>query len=112
MQQQDITAMISPVCAIPAFRHGEREWEIDGQVVDYLQVMSYSQHFNLLGNPAVVVPISHSRDGLPIGVQIIGKPYEDEILLRIAADVEREFGWREPALLQSVNSVASGLPVL
>jgi Asp-tRNA(Asn)/Glu-tRNA(Gln) amidotransferase A subunit family amidase len=112
MQQQDITAMISPVCAIPAFRHREREWKIDGQVVDYLQVMSYSQHFNLLGNPAAVVPIAHSPDRLPIGLQIIGKPYEDEILLRIAADVERQFGWREPALLQSVNSVASGLRVL
>ncbi len=100
MQQQQITAMLSPVCAIPAFKHGEREWKIRETTVHYLQVMSYSQHFNLLGNPAVVVPVAHSEEGLPIGVQIIGKPYDDEYILDIAAKLDSQFGWREPPLLK------------
>jgi Asp-tRNA(Asn)/Glu-tRNA(Gln) amidotransferase A subunit family amidase len=66
--------------------------------VGYLDAMRYTQWFNLLGGPAAVVPVSRSADGLPIGVQIAGRPYEDELVLAVAAAVESEFGYRAPAL--------------
>ncbi len=49
--------LLCPVCAIPAFRHGERVWEVEGQRVEYLDAMRYTQWFNLLGSPAAVVPV-------------------------------------------------------
>jgi len=82
--------LICPVAAIPAFCHGEREWSIDGRQVRYLDAMSYTVWFNLLGNPAAVVPVGRSREGLPIGVQVVGRPYEEALVLSVAAAIERE----------------------
>ncbi len=57
---------------------------------DYLDAWSYTEWFNLLGNPAAVVPVSHSAEGLPIGVQIVGRPWEEEQVLSVAAALEAE----------------------
>ena len=84
--------LLCPVCAVPAFRHGERKWEIGGKTVSYLDAMSYSQWFNALGLPAVVVPVGRSPEGLPIGVQIVGRPHEEEMILAVAQTVEEAFG--------------------
>ncbi|HKV28279.1 MAG TPA: amidase [Candidatus Acidoferrales bacterium] len=88
-QMERCPILLSPVCAIPAFQHGEREWTVEGRRVDYLQAMSYSQWFNLLGNPAVAVPVARSPEGLPIGVQVIGRPFEEEIVLAAARKIEK-----------------------
>lgn len=90
--------LITPVCATPAFRHGERSWNIDGHEVEYLDAMRYTQWFNLLGSPAAVVPINRSTEGLPIGIQIAGRPHEDELVLAIAAAIERDFGYTPPPM--------------
>jgi Asp-tRNA(Asn)/Glu-tRNA(Gln) amidotransferase A subunit family amidase len=60
--------------------------------------MRYTQWFNLLASPAAVVPVGRSAEGLPIGVQIAGKPYADELVLTVAASVEKEFGYRPPPI--------------
>lgn len=91
-QMNDMPVLICPVCSVPAFRHGEREWRIDGQSVSYMDAMSYTQWFNLLGNPAVVVPIGASPEGLPIGVQVVGQPNSEELILKIARALERGVG--------------------
>jgi Asp-tRNA(Asn)/Glu-tRNA(Gln) amidotransferase A subunit family amidase len=88
--------LLCPVNAVPAFRHGERSWAVDGQRVDYLDASSYSQWFNLLGNPAAAVPMDRSDTGLPIGVQIVGRPWEEERVLGIAALLEEATGTRPP----------------
>ncbi len=88
--------LLCPVFASPAFRHDERAWSIDGRRVEYLDASSYSQWFNLLGNPAAVVPMDRSELGLPIGVQIVGRPWEEERVLAVAAVVEQGGGWTEP----------------
>jgi Asp-tRNA(Asn)/Glu-tRNA(Gln) amidotransferase A subunit family amidase len=96
---EEFPTLLCPVCAIPAFRHGEREWTIQGRKVKYLKAMSYSQWFNLLGNPAAVVPVGQSPEGLPIGVQIIGRPWEDEAVLGVAAIIENACGkYRRPPI--------------
>lgn len=98
-QMREYPVLLCPVAAIPAFRHGERSWDIDGQRVDYLDAWSYAEWFNLLGMPAAVVPIGQSREGLPIGVQIAARPWEEEFVLSVAEVIEKECGgFRKPPL--------------
>jgi Asp-tRNA(Asn)/Glu-tRNA(Gln) amidotransferase A subunit family amidase len=97
-EMESFPILLCPVCAIPAFRHGERVWEVEGQRVKYLDAMRYTQWFNLLGAPAAVVPVGWSPEGLPIGVQIVGRPFQDENVLGIAAAVEADYGYKPPPL--------------
>ncbi|HEY0760103.1 MAG TPA: amidase [Acidisarcina sp.] len=90
--------LLTPVCSVPAFRHSERRWKVEGGEVGYLDAMRFTQWFNLLGAPAAVVPVGRSAEGLPIGVQIAGRPYEDELVLEVAARIESEFGYVAPPL--------------
>jgi len=99
-QMQQYEFLLCPAAAIPAFRHGERSWRIGGKTVHYLDAWSYTEFFNLLGNPAAVVPVARSPEGLPIGVQIVGRPWEEERVLSIAAAVENECGtWKMPPIV-------------
>jgi amidase len=98
-QMRRYPVLLCPVAAVPAFRHGERKWEIDGKTVDYLDAWSYCEWFNLLGMPAAVVPAGESSEGLPIGVQIVARPWQEELALTIAAAIEKEAGdWRRPPM--------------
>jgi Asp-tRNA(Asn)/Glu-tRNA(Gln) amidotransferase A subunit family amidase len=96
-RMQHYPILLCPAAAIPAFRHGERSWQVEGKTVHYLDAWSYTEFFNLLGNPAAVVPVGHSPEGLPIGVQIVGRPWEEEQVLAVAAALEKECGaWKIP----------------
>jgi Asp-tRNA(Asn)/Glu-tRNA(Gln) amidotransferase A subunit family amidase len=95
-EMEKFPILLCPVCAIPAFRFGERSWIVDGRPIEYLDAMRYTQWFNLLGGPAAVVPVGRSPEGLPIGVQIAGRPFEDERVLGIAAAIEANFGYQPP----------------
>jgi Asp-tRNA(Asn)/Glu-tRNA(Gln) amidotransferase A subunit family amidase len=92
-QMRDFPILLCPVASIPAFRHREREWTVDGQQVRYLDAWSYCEWFNLLGFPAVVVPVGKSPEQLPIGVQVVGRPWEEEWVLAVAAAIEQESGY-------------------
>jgi hypothetical protein len=63
-QMRVFSVIVCPVAAIPAFRHGERSWRVEGQEVMYLDAWSYTEWFNLLGLPACVVPVTRSAEGL------------------------------------------------
>jgi Asp-tRNA(Asn)/Glu-tRNA(Gln) amidotransferase A subunit family amidase len=98
-QMRKYPILLCPAAAIPAFRHGERSWTIEGKTVNYLDAWSYTEWFNLLGNPACVVPVSQSAEGLPIGVQIVGRPWEEEQVLAVAAALEGQRGpWTAPPI--------------
>lgn len=98
-QMKDYPVLLCPAAAIPAFRHGERTWKIDGKTVEYLDAWSYTEWFNLLGTPAAVVPVGQSPEGLPIGVQISARPWQEESVLEVAAAVEQACGnWRKPPM--------------
>ncbi len=97
-EMKDHPVLLCPVASVPAFRHGERSWAIDGQIVEYLDAWRFAQWFNTLACPAAVVPVGSSLKGLPIGVQIAARPFEDEIALGIAAVVESAFGYRPPPM--------------
>ncbi|MGA2003346.1 MAG: amidase [Terriglobales bacterium] len=92
LQMRKYPILICPTAAIPAFRHGEREWQVEGKTVKYLDAWSYCEWFNLLGFPAAVVPMGFSEAGLPIGIQIVGRPWEEEVVLAIAAVLEKACG--------------------
>lgn len=99
LQLRDYPVLLCPVAAIPAFGHGEREWLVEGKTVQYLDAWSYCEWFNLLGFPAVVVPMALSDEGLPIGVQIVGRPWEEEMVLAVAEKLEKQRGpWQAPPL--------------
>ena len=99
LQMRKFRVLICPTAAIPAFRHGEREWEVEGKTVKYLDAWSYCEWFNLLGFPSVVVPVGKSQEGLPIGVQIVGRPWEEEVVLAVGAALEASRGrWEGPPL--------------
>ena len=91
-QMERVSVLICPACSIPAFRHGEREWTVEGKRVSYMDAMSYAQWFNLLGNPGLVLPAGCSREGLPIGVQVVGQPNAEELILKVALAIQEALG--------------------
>jgi Asp-tRNA(Asn)/Glu-tRNA(Gln) amidotransferase A subunit family amidase len=98
-QMREYPVLLCPVAAIPAFKHGERSWQIEGKTVEYLDAWSYTEWFNLLGTPAAVVPVTQSPQGLPIGIQISGRPWEEELVLAVAAELESQCGsWHKPPI--------------
>jgi Asp-tRNA(Asn)/Glu-tRNA(Gln) amidotransferase A subunit family amidase len=95
-QMHDVPILLSPVSTAPAFAHGEGTWR-PGDPHCYRDTMRYSQWLNLAGFPGVSVPLAFSSDGLPIGVQIIGRPNEDELVLAVAECIEQARGpWQAP----------------
>ncbi len=97
-EMEECPVLLCPVASIPAFHHGEREWSVGGQQVRYMDAMRYTQWFNLLGSPAAVVPVGRSETGLPIGVQIAGRPFADELVLAVARALEADFGYKMPPI--------------
>ncbi len=95
--------LIMPVSSGPAFRHGQMGWTHDERPETFVETMVYSQWFNLLGFPAAVVPVGKSADGLPIGVQIVGRPYEEYSVCTIAEALEKVFSWQAPPLIHVGN---------
>ncbi len=96
-QMERYPVLLCPVAPMPAFRHGERQWIIEGTPVHYLDAWRYAAWFNLLQNPGVSVPVAVSADGLPIGVQVVARPWEELTALAIARVIERSRGqWVAP----------------
>jgi Asp-tRNA(Asn)/Glu-tRNA(Gln) amidotransferase A subunit family amidase len=54
--------------------------------------MAAATPWNLYGFPAVVLPIGFTPDGLPVGIQLIGRPFEEEVLLTVACHLEQARG--------------------
>jgi amidase len=94
----EFPVLLCPVAGIPAFKHGERSWLVEDRPVEYLDAVRYTQWFNVLAAPAVVVPVGRSPEDLPIGVQIVARPFEDETALGIASVIDSAFGFRPPPL--------------
>ncbi len=91
-----VDAILSPTSPVPAFGLGEK---ISDPLAMYL-VDSLTLPCNLAGLPGLSMPGGFTRGGLPIGVQLLGKPFDEARLLRIARAFEREHDFisRKPAL--------------
>jgi Asp-tRNA(Asn)/Glu-tRNA(Gln) amidotransferase A subunit family amidase len=97
-QMCDVPILLSPVCSTSAFRHGAGTYRTGAEHC-YRDTMRHSQWLNLVGLPGVSVPIGLSAEGLPIGVQLIGRPHQEELVLAVAEKIEQARGpWPAPPL--------------
>ncbi|MFB2771666.1 amidase [Pelatocladus sp. BLCC-F211] len=92
---------LCPVAMTPAFTHrakGEAV-DIEGRKVPYQMASgAYLVPFNLTGHPVVVIPIGQTKNGLPIGMQIVGKRWREMELLAIAQEINKVVGdFRHPS---------------
>lgn len=88
-------AWLCPVTAGPAFTHQKagKSVELDGQQISYfVAVGGFTTPFNLSGHPVVVLPAGSSKQGLPIGVQLVGQRWSDQRLLDVAAALDSVIG--------------------
>ena len=85
--------ILAPVSATPAFRHGAERIDASGRSMSVFHSCSYSQIANVFGLPAAVVPLARTREGLPVGVQLMGRPFEESAVLRAAAAIEKAAGF-------------------
>ena len=96
-QMEQFPVLLMPPCGVTAFPHRSRRWAVGGQEIGLFQATMPATPFNLLGLPAVVVPFGMSAAGLPIGVQLVGRPYEEELILDLAVRLETARGPFPPA---------------
>jgi Asp-tRNA(Asn)/Glu-tRNA(Gln) amidotransferase A subunit family amidase len=97
-QMSDVPILLSPVSTTTAFQHGEGTWRPGAQQC-YRDTMRFSQWLNLTGFPGVSVPVGFTDKGLPVGLQVIGRPYEDELVLAVAERIENGRGmWQAPKI--------------
>ncbi len=80
--------LLAPVGATPAFEHDAHKVFVEGKAFSTFRAFSYSQAFNVFDLPSVSVPAGRSPEDLPIGVQIVGRPGEEETILAAALIVE------------------------
>ncbi len=89
MENYDV--IICPVCAYPAMHHGTS--------FDMFPAFSYTMTYNLTGWPVAVVRAGTSPEGLPIGIQIMARPWRDDVALAVAQYIEKALGgWQPPPL--------------
>ncbi|HEY8410012.1 MAG TPA: amidase [Pyrinomonadaceae bacterium] len=81
--------IIAPVGATPAYEHDTLKVTVQGATMGTFRAFSYAQAFNVFDLPVVTVPAGRSNQGLPIGVQIIGRPFAEEMVLAAAEVVEQ-----------------------
>jgi amidase len=83
---QEWDVLLCPVSMSPAFPHCETGTpiQLDGEAVRYWENISHTCPFNLTGLPALAMPLGFSRQGLPIGVQIVTRRWGESLLLGAA----------------------------
>jgi Asp-tRNA(Asn)/Glu-tRNA(Gln) amidotransferase A subunit family amidase len=74
---------------------------VDGESVGVFRAFSYAQTFNVFDLPAVAVRAGSTAAGLPVGVQIVGRPFEEQRVLNAAAIVEEALGPWTPGRFES-----------
>ena len=92
---REVDALITPTSPIPAFKIGEKSDPLALYLCDI-----YTIGVNLAGLPGISVPCGFTKSGLPIGLQIIGQPFQEAQMLAIAGAYERGHDWhaRHPQL--------------
>ena len=84
-----------PVGAVPAFRHGAARVAVQDLMISVFRAFSCAHAANVFGLPSAAVPAGRSAEGMPIGVQIVGRPFEEQTVLGAAAFIEEALGgWR------------------
>ena len=92
--------LLCPTAPVVAQAHDAANLDVDGTIVDTEHDGAVTVSFGLTGNPAVSVPFGWSSDGLPIGVQLVARHFDEATLLHAAAALEAHAnaGHRRPTL--------------
>jgi aspartyl-tRNA(Asn)/glutamyl-tRNA(Gln) amidotransferase subunit A len=87
--------LLTPTVAVPAFPIGQRPSRIGGEEVHPIYgFYPFTAIFNATGHPAASIPCGFSRDGLPIGLQVVGRKGEEEMVLRASYAFEQAHPWQ------------------
>jgi Asp-tRNA(Asn)/Glu-tRNA(Gln) amidotransferase A subunit family amidase len=81
--------LLCPVGATPAYKHDTLKVTVNGITMGTFRAFSYAQAFNVFDLPVVTVPVGKSKEGLPIGMQIVGRPFAEEMVMDVAEVIER-----------------------
>jgi Asp-tRNA(Asn)/Glu-tRNA(Gln) amidotransferase A subunit family amidase len=81
--------LVTPVGATPAYPHDTLKITLGDTTMGTFRAFSYAQTFNVFDLPVVTLPAGKSNEGLPIGVQIVGRPFAEEMVLDAAEIVEK-----------------------
>jgi aspartyl-tRNA(Asn)/glutamyl-tRNA(Gln) amidotransferase subunit A len=98
--------LLTPTLAVPPFETGiQGPTVIDGREVDPFEWLPFTFPLNLTGQPAATVPAGFTDDGLPVGLQIVGRHLDDPLVLRAAAAFEAAAPWKDrwPPLLEEMG---------
>jgi aspartyl-tRNA(Asn)/glutamyl-tRNA(Gln) amidotransferase subunit A len=87
---EEVDLIATPVTPTPAFKLGAK---VEDPLQMYLSDI-FTISVNLAGLPAVALPCGFSKSGLPIGLQLIGRAFEEETILRAAHAYEQSTQWR------------------
>jgi aspartyl-tRNA(Asn)/glutamyl-tRNA(Gln) amidotransferase subunit A len=93
--------LLSPATPIPAPRVGETDVPVgDGTVDVRTSLLRFTRPFNFSGHPACALPCGFTSGGLPVGLQIVGRPFDEATVLRAADAYQRATDWhtRRPPL--------------
>ena len=95
---EEVDAFVTPTTPIPAPKIGEGIVSIGSMKLDvYSILVRQTLPFNVTGSPAVSLPMGLNKEGLPMGFQIAGRPFEEPVILGIGSAYEMEFGRVGPA---------------
>ena len=101
---QDHDLLLTPTLAVPPFEVGIQGPEvIDGRSVEPFEWLHFTYPLNFTGQPAASVPAGWTDDGLPVGLQVIGRHLDDSTVLRASAALEAARPWaqRWPGLVSA-----------
>ncbi|MFA5005025.1 MAG: Asp-tRNA(Asn)/Glu-tRNA(Gln) amidotransferase subunit GatA [Candidatus Omnitrophota bacterium] len=87
----EVDVIVTPTSPTPAFKIGERA---DNPLKMYLSDI-YTISVNLAGIPAISIPCGFTKKGLPVGLQILAKPFNEEMILRLAHAYEQSTPWHK-----------------
>lgn len=85
--------LVTPTLGVPPFPHDEEPTTVDGESVEPLRGWLLTQPFNFSGHPVGAVPAGLTDDGLPVGMQVVGRRHADADVLAASAAIERERPW-------------------
>ena len=103
MRKYDL--LLTPTLACPPFPvHVQGPEKIEGKMVEPFQWLAFTFPLNMTGQPAASIPAGWTEDGLPVGLQIIGRHLDDPLVLRASAAFEAARPWRGrwPSMLQEL----------
>ena len=103
---QDLDVLICPTMPIPVPTHEEADVETPGKVFGVVTALTpLVRPFNYLGLPSLTMPIGVDHAGMPIGAQLVGRPFAEARLLSVAHQLSKDIAWDRLACMQRAQAL-------